>query len=126
MIPKFRAFYDEMMVHNAAKVGNALYWNDGKCFDAFAFKQRNPAILMQCIGLKDMNNVDIYESDRVLVFGFGQGTVIWKVAAFGYMLHNGTFVSFWDNHNFNWTDDKSMEIKVVGNIYEDSELSGKR
>jgi hypothetical protein len=43
---KHKAFFDGEVVYNASRVGNALYWDDGKNFDLFAFKQQAPAVLL--------------------------------------------------------------------------------
>ena len=63
---KHKAFFDGMMVHNASRIGNALYWfnEQGKqCFDLFAFKQQDPAVLLDYIGFEDANHNEIYECD---------------------------------------------------------------
>jgi hypothetical protein len=60
---KHKAFHDGEMVYNASRVGNALYWDNGKNFDLFAFKQENPAVLLDYIGFEDANDTEIYECD---------------------------------------------------------------
>lgn len=62
---KHKAFHDGEMVYNASRVGNALYWDNGKNFDLFAFKQQNPAVLLDYTGFHDTDNREIYECDII-------------------------------------------------------------
>ena len=124
MIPKFRAFYDEMMVHNAAKVGNALYWNDGKCFDAVAFKQKNPAILMQCTGFEDKYCTDIYTGD-ILKDDFGRVLIVeWYGYRFRFRAITETNFTYayqigdWFEFEAQWMP----RPEIIGNIYENPDL----
>lgn len=118
MIPKFRAFYDGEMRHNASKVGNALYWDDDDCFDLLAFKQEIPPRLMQYTSLYDKNNVQICEYDNVIMFGLDEHTIVVQhLGAFGYFMYND-FIPFATNHNFKWDDNTSVKIEVVGNIFD--------
>lgn len=118
MIPKFRAWHDGEMLYNASKVGNALYWDDGDCFDLLAFKQETPPILMEYTTLRDINNVEICECDNVIKFGASFGMVVRHLGAFGYMWVGTEFIPLAANYNFDWVDGRSMKIEVVGNIYE--------
>ena len=118
---KSRAFYAGMMVYGAARVRNALYWNNGDCFDLFAFKQENPAVLMDYIGLTDKNGKDIYECDvvkddynRVLL-------VEWRRCGFCFKAITKTnFVWACDIHQWFEYDDPRPEI--IGNRYENPEM----
>jgi hypothetical protein len=105
------------MVDNAAKVGNALYWDDGRCFDLFAFKQKNPAVLLQLIGYKDMVNDDICEGDilkddigRILLVEWHQGGFTFKAITKTNFVR-ARRISEW----FEW----GAAPKIIGNIYED-------
>jgi hypothetical protein len=121
MIPKFRAFHDGEMRYIASKVGNALYWDDGDCFDLLAFKQEIPARLMQYTSLFDKNNVQICEYDMANVFGLDEPTpVVQHLGAFGYFMYND-FIPFAANHNFKWDANKSADIEVIGNIFDRGE-----
>jgi hypothetical protein len=119
---KFRAFHDGEMLIDAARIGNALYWNNGLYFDLLAFKRENPAILMQYTMLIDNNNVEIYEDDIVVKFGGYTSVVMQHLGAFGYWGFGGDFIVFASNYHFDWVNNKSMNIEVIGNIHENPEL----
>lgn len=128
---KYRAFFEGKMLRNAVRIRNALYWNDGKGFDLFAFKQENPAILMEYSTLRDTKNTEIYEDDIVAKFDFEdpyyRSVVVRHLGAFGYYDEDSGFIAFASNYHFNWVNGKSDEIVVIGSIYENYELiKGKR
>jgi uncharacterized phage protein (TIGR01671 family) len=83
--------------------------------------------LMQYTGLKDKDGKEIYEGDIVESFRFDdpefRSEVFYKNGAFGYKSYVWeVFISFASNENYKWRDDKSENIKVIGNIYENPEL----
>ena len=122
----FRAFFDGEMLHNAARVGNALYWNDGKGFDLLAFKQQDPAIFMRNSELRDVNDTEIFEKDIVAHFDFKdprfRHEVIYYLGAFGYEDLDSGFIAYATNYHFKWQNGKSNLIQVIGNIHENPEL----
>ena len=124
MIPKFRAFLDGEMVHNAAKVGNTLYWNDGKCFDVIAFKQPNPAILMQYIGFKDKHDISIYTGD-ILTDDYGRAMEVeWRVYRFRFKALTET--NFTYAHQLGeWFEIDDDFPEIIGNIYENPDFMEK-
>lgn len=112
-----RAYYNRELLYNAARVGNALYWDNGNCFDLLAFKQSIPPIMMRSSTLFDKNNVQIYEYDLVNLFGGDEPVVVVQhLGASGYFVYND-FVPFANNLYFKWDDDKSDRVEVVGTIY---------
>ena len=118
---KFRAFYDGMMVYDAARVGNALYWDDGRMFDAFAFKQKNPAVLLQVIGYRDMAANEIYEGD-VLRDNFDRTLLVewWRG---GFTFKAITKTNFERASIINqWFEFDMVLPTIIGNIFENPEL----
>lgn len=76
--------------------------------------------LMQSTGLKDKNDVEIFEGD-VVEYIDGEFSFIGKVIKSPL----GTYVTGSDNHSFeDFTDETTMvsDVSVVGNIYENPEL----
>jgi len=121
MYPKFRAFYDGMMVYDAAKVGNALYWDGGKNFDAFAFKQATRAIMMQCIGFRDKHMTSIYTGD-ILTDGYGRILEVdWNVYRFRFNALTETNFKY-SYQIGEWFEFSSDLPEIIGNIYENPEL----
>lgn len=117
---KFRAFYDGTMMYNVVRVGNALYWDDGKCFDVFAFKQKDPAVLMQYIGYKDVVGFDIYESD-ILKDDFGRILLVqWYQGGFAFRALTATNFKQ-TTQIIQWFDGCSTLPKIVSDIYKDDE-----
>ena len=76
---------------------------------------------MRFIGLHDKNGKEIYEGDIVAKFDFGdpyfRSAVVYHLGAFGYISH-GDFIAFASNYHFMWVNGKSVNIEVIGNIYE--------
>ena len=73
-------------------------------------------------GLKDKNNKVIYEGNIVAKFDFENpyflSVVVLQEGAFGYLDNTQRFISFADNHYFEWINGKSQKIKIVGEIHE--------
>ena len=128
MFDKFRAFREEEMVYNAVRLRNVLHWEDagGARFDLLAFVQYTPAILMQYTGLRDRNDVEIYEDDIVAKFAlqepYFRAVVKRHLGAFGYIGVGEEFITFAGNCHFDWVGGKSMKIEVLGNIHENPEI----
>ncbi len=82
--------------------------------------------VMQYIGIKDKNDNEIYEGDIVAVFSLRdpcfRSEVIKKLGAFGYICMTGEFITFAQNYHFEWKNNKSNKIEVIGNIYLNKEL----
>ena len=120
-IIKHKAFHDGEMVYDAARVGNALYWNDGNCFDMFAFKQKNPAILIDYIGYADSVGVDIYEGDilrdeydRILLVDWHRCMWCFK-APFETNFDCGCEIARWFEHDV-------ADVTIIGSVFENPEL----
>jgi len=97
-------------------------------FDDSASVKFNKCKLLQYTGLKDKNGVEIYEGDIVRIFGLNRTVeVFFKKGSFGYLgTISESFVSFSENYNFNFLENKSNKIEVIGNIYENKELLDER
>ena len=118
---KYRAFYDGMMVYDAARVGNTLYWDNGRCFDLFAFKQKHPAILMQYIGFEGKLGKDIYEMD-ILKDDHGRFLLVeWWKGCFTFKAITET--NFTRARNIaEWFEHVTVLPEIIGNIHENPEL----
>ncbi|TFH40754.1 MAG: hypothetical protein E4G94_09065 [ANME-2 cluster archaeon] len=113
-VRKQRAFYRGEMIYNVQRLGNGLYWDNGKNFDLFAFQRSNPAILMDWVGITDLNGIDIYEGDYVkCVLSFKTGGIIdstiYDLIECGFRLSSGVHFSRYEN-------------EVLGNIYQNSDI----
>lgn len=112
---KFRAFDNGKMIYQ-----NQTIMTDNIDQLWYLFKTvRKDAIIMQFTGLKDKNNVQIYEGD---ILGFGQKT---KVEV---KFTNGAF-TIWDEPlGFDFDSESGIYqydfkyCEVLGNIYENPEL----
>lgn len=126
---KFRAWHklNEIMIYEGWSKTVTGYdsWHD----KATIFGYGESAEIMQFIGLYDKNNAPIYEGDIFKAFysdTLPKNTVIFQDGAFGYRYYKGEtyeyFVPLGKNEWFNWKNNKSEHIEIVGNIYESPEL----
>lgn len=134
MIPRYRAWKTigtNEMFHNVV----AISWNNNKIAVLYPNPGRNTfrideeslenVILMQSTGLKDKNGVEIFEGDVVAVENHpfqrkedsGAGIEI-----------EGNYVVGWSQHDLTWCAGDLLlarlksYVRVIGNIYENSEL----
>jgi len=120
MIPNFRAWDKETQVLiNVLVIDwlNELVDLEGGRID----RQFDQVELMQSTGLKDKNNVDVYQGDIIKCTSGCPHEVIWLEE------YGGTFIggmSAWYlsglNNGYSWTG----EEEVIGNIWENSDLLG--
>ena len=83
------------------------------------------AILMQAIGLVDSKGVDIYEGDIVNYGSDGMFTIIHLPTMAQYaMEHHRTGKIRWFHRVTSGFNISSLDVSVVGNIYENVELTG--
>lgn len=80
--------------------------------------------ITQWTGLFDADGVKIYEGDIVTLFTSLPREILFKEGGFGYesKLSGDDFIHMGSNHNFKWNKNKSDSVKVIGNIYMNSNL----
>lgn len=122
---KHKAFHDGEMVHNASRVGNALYWysEQGKeCFDLFAFKQQDPAVLLDYIGFEDANDTEIYECDILEDDWNRRLSVEWHRGGFRFKAITET--NFTYAPVYGWFEFTNLfpRPRIIGNAYTHPEL----
>lgn len=118
MIPKFRAWYgiemyDEPVICNGEFYLDWRDFEDGKTYDG--------AVLMQSIGIKDKNGVEIFEGDIVTASGYeyiGVGVVRYEESLAGFVVEF-TNRLMRENPQFIY---QFRELEVIGNIYENKEV----
>jgi uncharacterized phage protein (TIGR01671 family) len=93
---------------------------DSACMSPFNTKLLPETPIMQYTGLKDKSGKEIYEGDILLNFGMFKRVCEFKQGSFGYEADaNMGFISYNSNaYNLKITDDKALELEIIGNIYE--------
>lgn len=116
MIPKFRAWYTPF---KGKKFGQEMIHGRAGSLISHAEMSPDKYVLMQSTGLKDKNDVEIFEGDVVICLGPNLeetfSTVAFAEGAFC-VNHKHLGVEF----EFLYFVDSAME--VIGNIYENPEL----
>lgn len=76
----------------------------------------NPETVGQCIGLKDKNGTKIFEGDIVLLKGYDEPYQV--------VFDESCFLVYSDSVRYAMDNFYDYEIEVIGNIYDNPELSG--
>ena len=89
--------------------------------ETWLLKGTNSFELILCSGLKDKHGKDIYRGD-IFMFGDIQNVLLFKNGMFCYETScKNDFVPL-ANRWFEWKNDQSNEIEVIGNIFENEKL----
>ena len=117
MTPKFRAYdggsLSRMYQPDEVMAGNGDIWIIDEDSVAGEWIVNNDIHLMQSTGLKDKNEVEIFEGDVVKCNG-----LLGTIESFKAMW----ICSFMKYNNYQKVGFFAQEIEVVGNIYENPEL----
>ena len=127
---KFRAYDEESKkMYQITDINFSDYVANGVCYgDWKDFSINN---LLQYTGLKDKNDVEIYEGDicSFVIFDYLDNdtaytsSVIFKYGSFGFIIKNHQREEcFYELSYILFQDD---EVQVLGNIYENPELLNK-
>ena len=125
---KYRAYFNDQMSHPFT-LGEAVCWPDGKVSTA-----NRVGKIMQYIGIKDVNGVEIYESyavqtcesdySQIGVIKFGRFASSHEAGYSRHHYHYGFYIENEAGQVFgNCGEDVDMDkLTVVGNIHENPEL----
>lgn len=119
MIPKFRAWYTPF---KGEKFGQEMKYGQAGSLITHAEMSPDKYVLMQSTGLKDKNDVEIFEGDIVLENGMK------KIVTFGEQEYEEDYgdlmyyIGFNVCTKFGYSTLVHVEHEVIGNIYEHPEL----
>ena len=84
--------------------------------DTVSYRNFEDIDLMQCTGLKDKNNKEIYEGNIIFLHG-RKYKVIFKTEGARFILKDEFF-----EMDIPFTNNNNERMEIIGNIYESSEL----
>ncbi|EGP5556579.1 hypothetical protein DW627_10525 [Enterococcus faecium] len=125
MIPKFRAWdrYEEAMTNQDGIYFGAM--DHDETLESLILCLEERYELMQSTGLKDKNGVEIFEGDIVAVENHPFQR---KEDSSAGMEIEGDYVVGWNQHDLTWCAGDLLlarlkpYVRIIGNIYENSEL----
>ncbi|WP_430606105.1 YopX family protein [Enterococcus sp. DIV0180] len=128
MIPKFRVFnksFGEWLDAQEIVLCNGKLFRDWRRFeDGFPLNMRDCDV-MQSTGLKDINGVEIFEGDVVVVENHPFQR---KEDSSAGIEIEGDYVVGWNQHDLTWCAGDLLlarlkpYVRVIGNIYENPDL----